>query len=105
MDRQSPLRELKLWENYLHKDKILKTKPSRVIYNRSMHFLVIYGMEFQEPSSFLGQIVKLVSWLKKIIRSIFKKNKWTSEIDYILPSVSTMAYKICKSKADSTSII
>lgn len=59
-----------------------------------MHFLVIYGMESQEPSSFLGQIVKLVSWLKKKNNKIdLKKNIWTSEIDYILPSVSIMAYK------------
>lgn len=66
MDRQSPLRELELWEDYLHKDEIFKTKPSS--YLRFFHCLVIYVMDPQEPSSFLkSNTVKLVSWfIKKI---------------------------------------
>lgn len=66
MDRQSPLRELELWEDYLHKDEIFKTKPSS--YLRFFHCLVIYVMDPQEPSSFLkSNTVKLVSWFIKTI--------------------------------------
>lgn len=43
MDRQSPLRELELGEDYLHKDEIFKTKPSS--YLRFFHCLVIYVMD------------------------------------------------------------
>lgn len=64
MDRQSPLRGLELWEDYLHKDEIFKTKPSS--YLRFFHCLVIYVMDPQEPSSFLvSNTVKLVSWFIK----------------------------------------
>lgn len=74
MDRQSPLRELELWEDYLHEDEIFKTKPSS--YLRFFHCLVIYMMYPQEPSSFLvSNTVKLVPWFikKKYIKIFFWK--------------------------------
>lgn len=74
MDRQSPLRELELGEDYLHKDEIFKTKPSS--YLRFFHCLVINVMDPQEPSSFLGSnTVKLVSWFIKTIHlDVFSEN-------------------------------
>lgn len=95
MDRQSPRIELELWEDYLHKDKILKNKTKQS-YLQLIHFLVIYGIVSREPSSFLGQIVKLVSWFFKKKYRFFSENNWIfsfehevkpSEIDFILPSV------------------